>query len=52
MLEHLHKTIETCIDYHVNKGNTVKVSQLSERLNQAGETTLDSSSKNTPLYND
>lgn len=31
-LEHLQRTLTICIDYHLNRGNSVKVEQLRTKL--------------------
>lgn len=52
MLEHLHKTISTCIDYHKDRNSTTKVNQLEEKLAKVKETMLDSTTTTPDLYHD
>tara|TARA_R110000744_G_scaffold375718_1_gene489388 strand:+ start:6443 stop:6613 length:171 start_codon:yes stop_codon:yes gene_type:complete len=52
MLEKLYKTINTCIDYHSDNNNTVKVAQLSKHLEKASDNSLYSTSTTPDLYQD
>ena len=52
MLEHLQRTLQTCIDYHIKKDNPVTVAQLTEHLQTASTTSLDSTTLTPALYHD
>ena len=49
-LEHLQRTLTTCIEYHVQRGNDTKVKQLQARIEKVAKKRLEDVKDFNGLY--